>query len=135
MVAAQARQALYTDKGRVQLELEVGDKVLVHREFLVTPEGRSSPCSKPRPRWYGPLTVIERVAANAFRLDLPGPRTLRCHPVFNVSESFSKRYHQSGIEGRHSEPPLSIGVDLNGYKRYILGEVLDQKTNPRECNT
>ena len=53
MVAAQARQAFYADRGRKSLELQVGDQVMVHREYLVTPEARNRPCDKLRPRWYG----------------------------------------------------------------------------------
>ena len=46
MVAAQARQAFYADRGRKSLELQVGDQVMVHREFLVTPEARNCPCDR-----------------------------------------------------------------------------------------
>ena len=38
IVAAQARQALYYDRGRVPAELKVGQKVMVSREFMVTPD-------------------------------------------------------------------------------------------------
>ena len=54
-MAAQARQAFYSDRGRVGLNVGVGDQVLVHREFLVTPEARTRPCHKLRPKWFGPF--------------------------------------------------------------------------------
>ena len=81
--AARARQTLYSDRGRKNVSFRIGEKVLVHRDFVVTPEGRNRPCNKLRPRWYGPFEILERIGANAYRLQLP--HTLRCHPVFNVS--------------------------------------------------
>ena len=82
LTAAQARQAMYSDRGRKRLDLTVGAKVMVHREYLISPEARDRPCEKLRPRWYGPFTIIEVVSPNAFRLQLP--HQLRCHPVFKV---------------------------------------------------
>ena len=83
LTAAQARQAFYSDRGRVELNVGVGDQVLVHREFLVTPEASAQPCHKLRQKLFGPFKVVEKISANAFRLDLS--HTLHCHPVFNVT--------------------------------------------------
>ena len=66
LTAAQARKAFYSDRGRVELNVGVGDQVLVHREFLVTPEARARPCHKLRSIWFGPFKVVERISANAF---------------------------------------------------------------------
>ena len=80
--ALKARQAFIQTEG-AELNVGVGDQVLVHREFLVTPKARARPCHKLRPKRFGPFKVVERISANAFRLDLP--HALRCHPVFNVT--------------------------------------------------
>ena len=37
LTAVQARQAMYSDCGRKRLDLTVGEKVMVHREYLITP--------------------------------------------------------------------------------------------------
>ena len=71
LTAAQARQAFYSDKGNTEMHLEVEDLVLIHRDFLITPEARDRPSDKLRPRWYGPFKVLEKVSSNAFRVDLP----------------------------------------------------------------
>ena len=76
-------QLLLCRQGRKSLEFWVGDQVMVHREFLVTPEARNRPCDKLRPRWNGSFKVTERITTNAFRLDLP--HQLKCHPVFNIT--------------------------------------------------
>ena len=126
MVAAQARQAFYADRGRKLLELQVGDQVMVHREYLVTPEARNRPCDKLRPRWYGPFKVTERITTNAFRLDLP--HQLKCHPVFNITAL--KKFHQNEFEGRYTPPPPPI-TDLDGFERYIVEKILAHKRTRR----
>ena len=80
LTAAQARQAFYSDKGKTEMHLEVDDLVLIHRDFLITPEARDRPSDKLRPRWYGPFKVLEKVSSNAFQVDLPFQ--LRCPPGF-----------------------------------------------------
>ena len=98
LIAAQARQAFYSDKGRKTLNLNVGDNVMVHREFLLTPEARNRPCDKLRPRWYGPFRVLEKISPNAIRLELP--HELKCHPVFNV-RALKKHYSSTEFDGRY----------------------------------
>ena len=93
IVAAQARQAFYADQKKTPEDLSVGDSVMVHREFLLTPEARSRPSHKLQLKWYGPFNVLQRVGPNAYRLELP--HSVWCHPVFNVSAH--KKYHQNGI--------------------------------------
>ena len=124
--AAQARQAFYTDKGRKNVFFKEGDKVLVHREFLITPEARNRPCNKLRPKWHGPFEVRERIGENAYRLELPF--YFRCHPVFNITAL--KRYNRTDMEGRIIEPPPPI-EDLDGHDRYIVESVLDHRQNRR----
>ena len=68
MKAEQTRQAFYSDRGRHDPELKVGDQVLVHRQFLLTPEARDRPSDKLRPRWYGPFKITQVINNNAFRL-------------------------------------------------------------------
>ena len=126
LTAAQARQAMYSDRGRKRLDLTVGDKVMVHREYLITPEARDRPCEKLRPRWYGPFTITEVVSPNAFRLQ--SPHQLRCHPVFNVTAL--KKYHQNTFKERYTEPPPPI-TDLDSYERFIVGRILNHRDNRR----
>ena len=83
----------------------------------MTPEARARPCHKLRPKSFGPFKVVERISANAFRLDLP--RTLHCHPVFNVTAL--KKYFPSDMEGRNVPPPAPI-IDLDGFERFIVEE-------------
>ena len=81
IVAAQARQSLYTDRGRLEDTLKEGEEVLVFKDFLLTPEERDRPSHKLPLKWYGPFKIQKKVAPKAYRLVLP--RTIRAHPVFN----------------------------------------------------
>ena len=98
----------------------IGDKVMVHRECLITPEARDRPWEKLRPRWYGPFTITEVVSPNACGLQLP--HQLHCHPVFNVTAL--KTYHQNTFEELYTEPPPPI-TDLDGYERFIVERILN----------
>ena len=82
IVAAQARQQLYADRGRVAADFNVGDMVLVHRDFLTTAETRDQPSHKLRPKWFGPFAVLQTIGTDAYRLDLPS--IIYCHFVLSV---------------------------------------------------
>lgn len=122
MKAAQTRQAFYADRGRHDPALNVGDQVLVHRQFLLTPEARDRPSDKLRPRWYGPFKIMEVINNNAFRLELP--YYLRSHPVFNVTAL--KRYHKNELEGRQVEPQPPV-TDADGFDRYYVEKILSHR--------
>ena len=115
IVAAQARQAFYFDKNRQLPRFKAGEEVMVHRDFLITPEARDRPSDKLRHRWFGPFKISEQVGTEAFRLEIPG--TLRAHPVFNVTTL--KKYHPKTLEGRVPPPPPPITI-LDGFTRYIV---------------
>ena len=121
IVAAQARQAFYADQKKRPEDLSVGDSVIVHREFLLTPEARDRPSHKLQLKWYGLFKVLERVGPNAYRLELP--HSVQYH-VFNMSAL--KKYHQNSIAGRVQCPPPPI-TDLDGHGRFIVDSVLDHR--------
>ena len=126
IVAAQARQSLYADRGRVEDALKEGDEVLVFRDFLLTPEERDRPSHKLRLKWYGPFKVQKKVAPNAYRLALP--RIIRAHPVFNIAAL--KLYHGNEIPGRTQPAPPPL-TDADGHTRYIVEKVLSHKKRGR----
>ena len=122
IVAAQDHQAFYADQKKTPEDLSVGDSVMVHREFLLSPEARGRPSHKLQLKWYGPFKVLKRFGPNAYRLELP--HSVRYHPVFNVSAL--KKYHQNSIAGRVQYPPFPI-TDPDGHERFTVDSVLDHR--------
>ena len=106
IVAAQARQALYADRGRNPSRLKVGDLALVYRDFLISPEARQQPSRKLQPKWFGPFRVVREVGSNAYKLELPS--VFRCHPVFNVTAL--RQYEQNTIPNRRQPVPLRLWI-------------------------
>ncbi|KAH9681158.1 hypothetical protein KPL71_026857 [Citrus sinensis] len=83
LLAAQHRMQQKANAHRRELELQVGDQVLVklqpYRQISVA--NRLS--NKLAKRYYGPFRVMERIGAVAYRLDLPPDSKI--HPVFHIS--------------------------------------------------
>ena len=80
----QSRQKSYADKRRSELELQVGDMVLL----IVSPwKGiiRFRKRGKLGPRYIGPFLVIVRVDKVAYKLDLP-EEPIQIHTTFHVSQ-------------------------------------------------
>ncbi len=71
----------YANRRRRHLEFAVDDQVLLSTAHLPLPPPLTR---KLAPRWLGPLRVIERIGAVAYRLELP-PSLTRLHNVFHVS--------------------------------------------------
>jgi hypothetical protein len=69
------------DKGRKQLDLEPGDLVWMHLRKERFPDLRKS---KLMPRADGPFKVLEKINANAYKLDLPAD--FRVSPTFNIAD-------------------------------------------------
>ena len=126
IVAAQARQALYADRTQTEDSFTVGDEVLVFRDYLLTPEARDRPADKLRLKWYGPFRITQKVAPNAFRLELPW--TIKAHPVFNVTAL--KKYNANTTPGRVQPIPPPV-IDVDGNTRYIVEDILSHRVRGR----
>jgi len=84
LARAQLRMKQAADCKRTDVEFHVGDQVLLKLQ----PYAQSSVVNRPFPKlalkYYGPFSVLERVGAAAYKLDLP-PDSL-IHPTFHVSQ-------------------------------------------------
>ena len=79
---AQDKQKQYAGRRRSELELQVGDEVLLlTRNFPVKVVAGGS--QKLGPLYYGPFIVLEKYTP-AYKLDLP-PH-MKVHPIFHVSQ-------------------------------------------------
>jgi len=84
LARVQLRIKKHADLHRTDVEFQVGDQVLLKLQ----PYAQTSVVNRPFPKlalkYYGPFSVLERVGASAYKLDLP-PASL-IHPTFHVSQ-------------------------------------------------
>jgi len=86
---AQQRQAHFANQNRKEVELEVGDKVLLSTRDLQLKHR----APKLDPKFIGPYEVKKRVGKVSYELALPD--SMRIHPVFHISKL---RKHKDGCD-------------------------------------
>ena len=117
---AQEKQKKYADKKRRELELHVGDEVLLSTKNLpVVIVAREN--HKLGPLYCGPFTVLEKVTA-AYKLDLP-PH-MKVHPVFHVSQL--KLYRKQKDTTRTYKKPNPV-ITATGQEEYEVKEVVNHR--------
>lgn len=102
---------------RLDIQLQVGDKVLVHLQPYHQTTVAQQASQKLAKRYYGPFIVLKRIGIVAYRLDLPTGYEI--HPIFHIL--VLKHFYGSIPMAIHSVPanskdnkPLSL---LCGSKR------------------
>lgn len=90
---AQVKQAQSYNKGRRQLEFNVGDWVLVNPHTLEWIESKGEG-AKLVQRWIGPFEVQQRINANTYRLRMDD--TYLGNPIFHLQHL--RKYHLSPEE-------------------------------------
>ena len=116
--AAQQRQKRFADEHRADVQLAVGEQVL-----LCTKNIKLKGSTKLLPRWIGPFKVTECINVVAYRIDLPP--VLKIHNVFHVS--LLKQYKPGG---RVQPPPLPEVID--GFEEYEVETILAHKKRGRK---
>ena len=124
---AQEKQKRYADKRRRELELSVGDQVLLSTRNLPVQVAVGG-SRKLGPLYCGPFTVLEKLTS-AYRLDLP-PH-MKVHPVFHVSQL--KLYRKPEDVTRRYEKPDPIITDTGA--EYEVEEIINHRKRRRGKKT
>ena len=111
---AQHWQKQSYDRRHRDIEIGVGEEVLLSTQYLKMPGGK-----KLAQRWIGPFRVQARVGKVAYRLELPD--RYQFHNVFHVS--LLKKYDGSG-EHRGSVEPAPVVLDTSGEPEYEVEDIL-----------
>lgn len=128
---AQQRRLDKVNSRRYTPNFDVGDKVFMSTEFLVSHEGEKRG-KKLRYRWAGPFEVV-RMTKNKLAAELEfGDVSTTIHPVIPVSrlkraiepEAFSRRSRV------HLEPPLPERYDED--EEYEVEAILDRRFSRRQ---
>ena len=128
MKKAQDRQKKYADQRRRDLEVQVGDEVLLSTRNLPVSVAVGG-SRKLGPLYCGPFRVLEKLTA-AYKLELP-PH-MQIHPVFHVSQL--KLYRKPQSEERKYSKPYPI-VTSEGTEEYEVEEIVRHQKRRRGKQT
>ena len=117
MKKVQDRQKKYADQRRRDVEVQVGDEVLLSTKNLLVSVA-TGVSRKLGPLYCGPFRVLEKLIA-AYKLELP-PH-MQIHPVFHVSQL--KLYKKPESEEQKYSKPAPI-VTQEGTEEFEVDEII-----------
>ena len=117
LAAAQLRYKYHADKRRIDINLHVGDKVLLSSKNIKT----TQPCKKFSEKFFGPFTILARIGPLAYRLKLPSSFG-KIHDVFHVS--LLQPVRTTKYTHNFIAPPPEI---VDGLPEHIVESVLDSR--------
>lgn len=132
LAKAQRRMKKYADKGRRDVEFQVGERVLLK----LTPQIWKKISAKTVhrglvPRYDGPFEVMTKVGKVAYRLKLPD--RLKIHPTFHVS--FLKKFQEDQTRVQTSRAPPVVRYEFDRKVARILDDrVLGQSKKNRRVD-
>jgi hypothetical protein len=116
---AQQRMKKYADKHRQDLQLEVGQRVLLSSENIAMPNLLGS--YKFNDKWIGPFEVLAKESEYSYKVKLPS--NINVHPVFHVSKL--KPYNESlKFQGRKKRVDPTTGH--GNVNPWIMEEILEE---------
>jgi hypothetical protein len=110
LLRAQARMKKNADKNRSERQFQVGEQVLLKLQPYAQHSVVNRSCHKLSYKYFGPYSVLERVGAVAYKLQLPDEAHI--HPVFHVSQlkPFTPSY--APVFGDLPRPPDLAALDV-----------------------
>jgi len=116
---------IFADRNKTDQQFSVGDSVLLRLQ----PYTQSSVTNRPFPKlsykFFGPYTVLEKIGAVAYRLQLPDDSSI--HPVFHISQL--KAFHPDYTPVYTTLPTLTDLEATEALPEKILERRLVKKGN------
>ena len=131
MLKAQQRQAHYANQHRRDVQLKVGDLVLLSTEHI-TFNRRGTRCPKLESKFIGPFPINAVTNNNAYNLTLP-PSLGALHHTFNISRLKLYKDGSQAFPDRpapHARPPPVARSD-NGAEEYEVDRILAKRGRGR----
>jgi hypothetical protein len=119
LIIAKAKQSHYADQRQsTPIEFAVNDKVMVNSRNIAI---RGQPSRKLKQKFMGPYKVIEIIAPQVYKLELP--KGLRVHNVFHVSKLQPWTSVTADIDVADNMPAQE--EHINGEDVYTVDRILD----------
>lgn len=120
---AQQKQAQQYNKHRKEVDIKVGDFVLVAHKALLDLSERDKPINKAKALLAGPFRVVKETSYSTRRILLP--LGCKAHDVINVDKLW--RYNPSPDKFATRPAPVERSVDLDGEPLYTVENIIDHK--------
>jgi hypothetical protein len=117
---AQDNQKYYYDKNRKPQEFKEGDLVLLNRAYINLDNYKQAKLQKLLPLYVGPYTVLDKISANAYRIQLPSNYSI--YPVFHTSAL--KPYL---VPDDSRQQPIPDPDIIAGQEEYEIDTILDSR--------
>lgn len=133
LLRAQDRQKQYADTRRTHMEFEVGQQVMLSAKDINMNFYHRDMSNKLRSKYIGPLTIVKKISALNYELELPTPLK-RIHPVFHISKlkkyqgEQGKRFTEATIARQQNSRPISVEQNAQGEELFEVEQVLDKRT-------
>lgn len=116
---AQAHQEEYYNKGRMHVEFDVGDLVMINPHSLKLLKGKGR---KFQMRYDGPFEINQKISSVAYRLKLP--TSYKIHPVINIAhlELYNPDHANKDRPKKHLNR-----ADFEEAPEYEVEKILDEK--------
>ena len=137
LAEAQNRQAHYANLKRREVELEVGQSVLLSTQHLALKDKDRT--KKLLPRFIGPFPVKRIISSVAYELDLPS--TMKIHPVFHISKLKVLKLRDSSsvpslsVDSQPdvSRPPPEL-INEDGEEEWEVERIVNRRTVKQKNN-
>ena len=127
MKEAQERYTHYANRGKKDMILNIGNKVLVTTYYYVDSTTAAHPSAKLHNKFMSPYKVIKVMSPVSYMLDLP--KNMKIHPVIHVSQL--KCYIRNSPYSPNQAKPLPEIIDSK--EEYEVEKILDKRTKYRHA--